>query len=890
MGEPDGRLRDRTFEAVVIGWYATGVPRGASAVPVRRRVEALCAAGVDVAVMSGEDVGAVDGRLHVRPRGPGRLWLGASGGTELYEVRGDGPRPGWPIAGSGDDFSPDGRYAGIGPVDGAGSMRAVFAYLAGRGIGAGLVLIVADRFGPPGGAVAHGEIPLIPEAGRATAVSVGPEPGGVAPNLLHLGGGPAELLRVLDHQVRRRRHLRIPAVDDDPAWTIRETGADPSRHRVAEALLTLGSGGLATRGSVEEPVAKSVPMVLVSGVYTGSGAGQRLLPGPRWTGFALRPPAGEDLRMLDLRTGVLAREERGHDSPVRTVRLACVTRPGVVAMRAEAGVGRLRAGPPLQPPADGRSTTGRLSGHRWTRVTDGHAGIAAVAAQRVGRDGGVRTLERIAAYTAGPARPPVPRDALAALEAAERLGFDRLLAEQRAAWAARWRAVDIRIPGDPAAQLAVRFALFQLWNNVGRYDEAAVGARGLSGGAYAGHVFWDADVFVLPAVVSMDPAAARAMVAYRLHRLTAARARAAASGRAGARFPWESAATGEDVTPVSGHLGGEAVPVRTGQLEEHITADVAWAAVHYARWSGDRAFLAGPARPLLVETARYWASRCRVDDGGRAHIDGVIGPDEYHEAVADNAFTNVMARWNLRRAAGLLDPGCAEGRRWRALADRLVDGYDPVSGRYEQFAGYFRREPLTMAEVAAPPVAADLLLGRERVAATQIIKQPDVLMLHHLVPEETGAGSLEANLDFYGPRTAHGSSLSPAITACLLARAGRPDEALKLLRVALALDLEDLTGTTAAGLHLATFGGVWQALLAGFAGARVRDGTLLLDPRLPTAWEGLGLRFRCLGRRVRLDITREAVDVRTDGPLRVRLDAGDLRHVTGPAHLPRQSR
>jgi len=169
----------------------------------------------------------------------------------------------------------------------------------------------------------------------------------------------------------------------------------------------------------------------------------------------------------------------------------------------------------------------------------------------------------------------------------------------------------------------------------------------------------------------------------------------------------------------------------TGQLEEHVTADVAWAASRYAEWTGRPARL---ALPLLLETAGYWASRCRLDD---AHIDGVIGPDEYHERVNDNAYTNVMARWNLRAAADAADRAGlanAESRRWRDLAERIVDGHDPATGRYEQFAGYYGLEPLLVADFAAPPVAADLLLGRERVAGSQVIKQPDVLMLHHLVP------------------------------------------------------------------------------------------------------------------------------------------------------------
>jgi trehalose/maltose hydrolase-like predicted phosphorylase len=334
------------------------------------------------------------------------------------------------------------------------------------------------------------------------------------------------------------------------------------------------------------------------------------------------------------------------------------------------------------------------------------------------------------------------------------------------------------------------------------------------------------------------------------------------------------------------------VPILTGEREEHVTADVAWALAHYVEWSGNRAFLTGAGRPLLLETARYWASRCRLDPQGGAHIDGVIGPDEYHESVDDNTYTNVMARWNLRTAADLADGSSAtddEARDWRRLADRIVDGYDPVTGRYEQFAGYFGLESLSIADIAQAPVAADVLLGRDRVAASQVIKQPDVLMLHHLVPEEVAPGSLEPNLDFYGPRTAHGSSLSPAIHAALLARAGRADEALEPLRIALALDLEDLTGTTAAGLHLATFGGVWQAVLAGFAGVRVRDGVLGVDPRLPTSWRSLELRFRCLGRRVRLLVTPDGIDVHTSRPLQVRLAGQAPQRVAGHTRLVRRA-
>ena len=216
------------------------------------------------------------------------------------------------------------------------------------------------------------------------------------------------------------------------------------------------------------------------------------------------------------------------------------------------------------------------------------------------------------------------------------------------------------------------------------------------------------------------------------------------------------------------------------------------------------------------------------------------------------------------------------------MADALVDGYDPATGRYRQFAGFDDLEPLLIGELARPPVAADLLLGRDRVRAAQVVKQADVLMLHLLVPEETAAGSLAPNLAWYGPRTAHGSSLSPAVHAALLARAGDPNRALELFRLACRLDLDDLTGTSAGGLHVATMGGVWQALATGFLGLRPSLEALALDPRLPAAWQAVELRLRYHGHRLRLRAGHDRLELATDGPVPVRLPGLPGRTVSPP--------
>jgi trehalose/maltose hydrolase-like predicted phosphorylase len=390
-------------------------------------------------------------------------------------------------------------------------------------------------------------------------------------------------------------------------------------------------------------------------------------------------------------------------------------------------------------------------------------------------------------------------------------------------------------------------------------------------------VFWDADTFTLPFLAATHPASARAMLEYRIRRLPMARAHAAANGRDGARFPWESARTGEDVTPTSAReRAGHIVPIRTGQLEEHIVAQVAWAASCYSDWTGDEEFINGPGREVLVDTARYWASRVRMEPEG-GHIYGVIGPDEYHEPVDDNAFTNIIARWNLRVAADTVErtdgPEMEEVPRWRAVADALVDGYDADTGIYEQFAGFFDLEPLIIEEVAPKrPIAADLWLGASRVHGAQVLKQADVLMLHHLVPEAVEADSLEANLRFYEPRTAHGSSLSPGVHASLFARTRDYEHALEALHIASRIDLDDLTDTTAGGLHLATMGSLWQAYAFGFGGLRPRDGRLVIDPRLPHEWGGLELNVRFRGSRVHVRIEHGALLVDADRPAPITID------------------
>ncbi|HEX5534677.1 MAG TPA: glycosyl hydrolase family 65 protein [Actinomycetales bacterium] len=715
-----------------------------------------------------------------------------------------------------------------------------------------------------------------------------------------VSGGPSDLLAALTEQLDCQRADRVPGIDPDPAWVITVIDDAPMRRRADESVLALADGHTGTRGSVEEDGPGTAAAVFCAGLYTGLGSGQRLLPCPSWSGIPAPGPTGSEQRWLDLRTGVLLRERISDDgASYRSLRVAFATTPGLVGLRAETTGTLPRTAVLDVSPVERDCRSGRIDRVAWAQVrADPVGGVAVAGRQRRTRmgdgPGEVTTLEWLVGYVADPRQLPTVAGAMARLEGAEHQGFGKLLGRHRRIWASRWKDADIELPDDLDLQRAVRFGLFHLMSSASDLGEAAVGARGLTGPGYSGHVFWDADVFVLPALAAIAPRRARAMVEYRIRRLEAARAHAAASGRQGARFPWESARDGSDVTPRTGVLGGRVVPILTGDQQEHITADVAWGAWQYARWTGDESLLLGPAAPLLVETARYWASRVRREADGTSHIDRVIGPDEYHVGVDDNAFTNVMARWNLRVGADVAEraAGCpvapGEVQLWRDIADGLVDGFDAETCLYEQFAGYDELEPLLVGDVATPPVAADLLLGQERVTASQLIKQPDVLMLHHMVPAEVEPGSLAPNLAFYGPRTSHGSSLSPGIHASLCARAGQTAEAQEYLRTACLLDLADTTGVTASGLHLATFGAMWQAIAFGFLGMYWDGAALRVEPRLPDEWTRFSLRCRVRGRRLIARLSGSSVEISTDRPMPMST-FGEQAHATSHLLVPRKA-
>jgi trehalose/maltose hydrolase-like predicted phosphorylase len=474
---------------------------------------------------------------------------------------------------------------------------------------------------------------------------------------------------------------------------------------------------------------------------------------------------------------------------------------------------------------------------------------------------------------------PAPH-AVAALARSRALGWRAVLAEHEAAWAARWAASDIVIDGDDIIQRAVRFAVYHLTSTANPEDDrVSIGARALTGDAYIGHVFWDTEIYLLPFYTAVWPEAARALLTYRFHTLPGARAKAAHFGFKGALYAWESADTGVETTPerVIG-ADGKPVEILTGQMEHHISADVAYAVWQYWRFTGDDDFFLRAGAEILLDTARFWASRAVAEADGKRHIRHVIGPDEYHEDVDDNAFTNVMARWNIARGLETMDvlrehwPNHAATLRekltlrdeeladWRDAIARTVNGLDPATGIYEEFAGFHALQPLELAAYADRKVPIDVVIGRELTQRSQVVKQADVVALIALLPEKFPGTTAETNFRYYEPRCAHGSSLSTGMHALVAARLGDAAMAVRYLRATAAADL-DPDPNTAGGVHIAGLGALWQAVILGFAGLDLKGDMPGIDPRLPPQWRSLSFRVCWRGRSVGIGIAGNTVQV-----------------------------
>jgi trehalose/maltose hydrolase-like predicted phosphorylase len=710
--------------------------------------------------------------------------------------------------------------------------------------------------------------------------------------------------------------VALPAKPEtDPEWVLIEEGFVLTREHEIESLFAIGNGLVGSKGYLSEGSALSAPETFVAGVFERSSSQSipALASMPDWAhlagavdGNAVRLDAGESLehrRVLDMRQGVLwrlwrHRNREGRITRIEGMRLASLADRHLlvqsVAVTPENYSGAISAEVlALSQPVVIRTASGvSVEFVAGTRVEEPDATSTEPPKTSPDERGQERwtgevdiektyRLDRLVCVSKSRDSGGLNKSGTEELQRAEQDGINAAVEAHRAAWRARWDAADVVIEGDPDSQRAIRFAAYHLISAANPEDEhVSIGARALTGSVYNGHVFWDTEIFMLPFFTFTYPEAARALLMYRYHTLPAARAKAARLGYRGALYAWESADTGEEVTPSAVVAPtGEVVPVLAGEQEQHISADVAYAVWQYWQATADERFLLEAGAEVLFETARFWASRARCEDDGRYHIRRVVGPDEYHESIDDNAYTNGMAQWNLEVAVELasllaerwpdrwqelarrLGIASDEVQEWRRAAERMYLKVDPQTGIIEQFKGYFELESIDLAAYEPRTAPMDVLLGRERTQRSQVVKQADVVMLIYLLWDRFPASVREANFRYYEPRTGHGSSLSPAIHAAVAARLGDLELASKYFRQAAEIDLSNGMGNAAGGVHAATLGGLWQALVFGFAGVQLSsDGPRVEQPRLPSPWRRLRFTMQWREKRFPVDLRQEGAE------------------------------
>lgn len=501
-------------------------------------------------------------------------------------------------------------------------------------------------------------------------------------------------------------------------------------------------------------------------------------------------------------------------------------------------------------------------------------------------------IEQIAAVChSNDVEDPQQRASLEVSNALER-GYDSLKKSHQETWDKIWAVSDIIITGDIEAQTLTRFNIYQAIIATPTHAKLPIGARGLSCQVYQGAAFWDQETFNLPMYLYTHPQVAKMLLKYRYDTLSGARKKALDLGYYGAFYAWTSGKSGEELFPdyfFTDVLTGRKIHNHFNSWQIHISPDIVYALWVYYEATGDWDFILNYGAEIVFEVAQFLIARAHYKvDKQRYEYIRVLGPDEYHENVDNNAYTNYMAQFSLEKAAyifyrmanetpqkldALLDKtGLAREviTSWVDVATKVyLPQPDPETLLIEQFDGFFKLEDITPAELRKRLIHQEEYWGWPNGIAVeaQVLKQADILQLFALLDDRFSSKVMRANYDYYEPRTEHGSSLSPSVHAIIATWSGYPEKAYTYFLEGASIDLYNASkkvmsgGSFLGGIHTAAAGGVWQMIVKGFAGFKLVSGVLHFKPALPQTWECLTFKLVVDGNWLTVNINQTGLSL-----------------------------
>lgn len=431
---------------------------------------------------------------------------------------------------------------------------------------------------------------------------------------------------------------------------------------------------------------------------------------------------------------------------------------------------------------------------------------------------------------------------------------------------AQWSISQVVIDGPKDAQEGLDYSIYQLLSIAPHKYITSIPARGVSGQTYKGAIFWDTEVFMLPFYILTNPSVARGLVEYRIKGLKGAKKKAKDFGFRGAFYAWESQEEGYEACSlynITDAKTGEPIRTYFADKQIHISADVIKALFDYSTRTNDYTLLNHGGLEAALEVARFYLSYSSIDKNGVYHLNDVIGPDEYHERINDNTFTNYLVKDVISKTLKYFN-GLKEKSPYKTsklltkikMSEKELDDiikfenniYIPSTNDIiEQFNGYFALEDVKVEDVRKRLTTANEYWGKE-ASKTRVIKQADVITLLALYPRDFSLDIAQRNFNFYEPYTEHGSSLSASMHSLVASRIGLKDKAYQFLMKTALADLGESTKKYAGGIyiggtHPAANGGAYLSAIFGFAGLTYDGAKIKLQPHLPTELNSLTFKF-----------------------------------------------